>query len=318
MNRIRLLLALAIGALCLGAISYASKAFDLQKYSGLAAIVVISSSIRFLRKRYLEKGNSKLSVGRVESLHYSPVKSGKLLCSSKLEFVQHGVKNDRRWLVVDESGDFYTQRKHPQMALLEARVEQVGDGKESLALAGRGMAGKFECQKASSSNIRTVRVWSSQIRAIDEGEDAAQWISEFIGEPTRLVRCFDHSERIEEFGNDATPIAFQDDCPVLLISQESLDDLNKRLPNPVEMDRFRPTVVVSGLGGPYEEDRIETVEIGNVKYRLMERKTRCSLITVNPKTGKIDSNEPYRTLASYRYVRFALCMQSNNVFPNEP
>jgi len=41
-------------------------------------------------------------------------------------------------------------------------------------------------------------------------------------------------------------VAFQDGLPFMLLSEESLVDLNARLKKPVSMNNFRPNLVVEG------------------------------------------------------------------------
>ena len=47
---------------------------------------------------------------------------------------------------------------------------------------------------------------------------------------------------------------FADGYPLLVISQASLEDLNQRLEFPVEMNRFRPNIVVE-VCQPHDEDK---------------------------------------------------------------
>ena len=61
---------------------------------------------------------------------------------------------------------------------------------------------------------------------------------------------------------------FADGYPLLLIGQASLDDLNARLVaagrHPLQMDRFRPNLVVDGLDA-CEEDFLATLTVGGVE-----------------------------------------------------
>ena len=52
-------------------------------------------------------------------------------------------------------------------------------------------------------------------------------------------------------------IAFSDAFPLLLISEASLKDLNRRLPETFSMNRFRPNLVVNNTE-PYERGHLET------------------------------------------------------------
>jgi hypothetical protein len=93
-------------------------------------------------------------------------------------------------------------------------------------------------------------------------------------------------------------VSFADAFPLLLISEESLQDLNRRLERPVSMNRFRPNLVVSGCR-PYEEDEWQEIRIGSVALRIAKPCARCTVPTVDQTTG-IQEKEPIRTLKTYR------------------
>ena len=42
-------------------------------------------------------------------------------------------------------------------------------------------------------------------------------------------------------------VSFGDFAPYLILAEDSLAAVNKELPSPVTMERFRPNVVVSGM-----------------------------------------------------------------------
>ena len=74
--------------------------------------------------------------------------------------------------------------------------------------------------------------------------------------------------------------AFADGYPFLILSQESLSDLNKRLSSPVAMRNFRPNIVIKGCKKPYEEDTWKQIRIGpdhsnDHLFFLVARCTRC-------------------------------------------
>lgn len=48
----------------------------------------------------------------------------------------------------------------------------------------------------------------------------------------------------------------------MLLTEASLDDLNKRLENPISSLQFRPNIVVSGTE-PFDEDNWEWIKIGD-------------------------------------------------------
>jgi uncharacterized protein len=90
----------------------------------------------------------------------------------------------------------------------------------------------------------------------------------------------------------------QDGYPILLTSEESLEDLNSRLSEPVPMKRFRPNIVVRGAGA-FAEDRWKEFQINNIRLYGVKRCCRCSIPTTNQLTAE-RSSEPTKTLKTFR------------------
>jgi hypothetical protein len=109
-------------------------------------------------------------------------------------------------------------------------------------------------------------------------------------------------------------VGFADGFPFLLISEESLGDLNSRLADPLPMNRFRPNLVVTG-GEPYAEDGWGSIEIGGVRLRVVKPCDRCLVTTTDQATGE-RGKEPLRTLATYRKVGNEVMFGQNVVHEN--
>lgn len=143
-------------------------------------------------------------------------------------------------------------------------------------------------------------VWKDECAVFDEGRDAAAWFSDYLGVAVRLVRLADENAR--PLGTtSAQPgdrVSFADAYPFLLISEASLDGLNRRLSLPLPMDRFRPNIVITGCDA-HAEDRWRHVRIGEIDFRVAKPCARCVITTTDQQTGEV-GGEPLRTLATYR------------------
>jgi uncharacterized protein YcbX len=115
-----------------------------------------------------------------------------------------------------------------------------------------------------------------------------------------------------EYAPAGTRVSFADGFPFLLISEESLADLNRRLADPLPMNRFRPNLVVAGAE-PYAEDGWDRIEIGGVRLRMVKPCARCVVTTTDQTTAQ-RGKEPLRTLATYRKVEGEV-MFGQNVVP---
>lgn len=233
---------------------------------------------------------------RVTSLFYYPVKSCRGIAVDAATLDRRGIVDDRRFMIVDEWGRFVSQRSHPRLALVDVRI----DGDQLLFAAPGTNSVAIPIVRAGAT--RTVVVWADQCEAIDQGSEAARWLSDFLGSNVELVRLDDGFTRSVDptyAVRSTDEVGFADAYPLLVIGEESLDDLNTRLAEPVLMNRFRPNVVVRG-GGPYAEDRWRRVRFGEVSASIVKPCARCSTTTVDQETGA-RGKEPLRTLATYRF-----------------
>jgi uncharacterized protein YcbX len=96
-------------------------------------------------------------------------------------------------------------------------------------------------------------------------------------------------------------VGFADGYPVLIASEESLDDLNNRLEQPLPMNRFRPNLVLKGASA-FAEDSWKTIRVGDITFDIVKPCARCVITTIDQKSGEKGS-EPLKTMASFRLVR---------------
>jgi len=273
---------------------------------------------------------------RIVDLRIYPVKScgGISLSSSRLAAT--GLQWDRVLAVVNQAGQVQTQRLHRKMAAIRSKLdpeakmltlEAKGMEPLSVPLSISSMAGAGCTQgMVSMGHGDGVPAWRYP-------ESASQWLTRCLagtpgltidGEERRnrknelfhLVRFDDTASFKRRVMNDiggdnALPedrVAFPDLFPILLITQESLEEVNRRIPDlDVSMDRFRPNIVVSGTTKAFDEDNWAVVEIGNadqkIRLRCLEQDPRCQIPTIDQQTGEKNARfEPSRTLRGFRQL----------------
>ncbi|MEY4760322.1 MAG: hypothetical protein RLZZ200_178 [Pseudomonadota bacterium] len=241
-----------------------------------------------------------LSSPRIAALFVYPVKSCAGISVSAVDAMPTGLAHDREWMVVDGAGRFVTQREHPRMALLGTALDPDG---LRLAAAGSTLALPFDHE----GPLREVMVWRSKVPAFDAGDEAARFISDFLGQSLRLVRFDARHARLSNrdwTGGLKAPNLFSDGYPVLVASEASLADLNARIggATPLPMSRFRPNLVLGGVG-PWAEDRIADFNAGEAELRIVKPCTRCVITTTDQVSGQRDGVEPLRTLGTFRTDR---------------
>jgi len=234
---------------------------------------------------------------QLSGLFIYPIKACAGIALEEANLVERGLAFDRRYLLVDRTGTFVTQREVPRLCLVQTAFEGERllvstPGKATLALP-------RQLPLDNAAEQRPYQVWDDIGNALEVTE-GSRWFSEFLNDEVSLLYMPD-SERRAVNPKRARPddvVSFADAYPLLLISEGSLADLNQRLPTPVEMRRFRPNLVISGCE-PYAEDHFSTLRIGGLSFRGVKRCERCVVTAVNPDTGE-KGLEPLRTLSHYR------------------
>src|SRR5258706_13827021 len=232
----------------------------------------------------------------VSSLINYPIKACRGFEVESANVERMGFRDDRRMMAVTPEGDQVSRREHSKFAwgpptLNEGMLKLSAPDFDSI---------QFTIQKTGA--IQPVNIWESKgVPAVDQGDESAQWFSAWLGESVRLVHIADGIQRRlnPEYAvnaNDHT--GFADGYPILIISEESLQDLNTRLETPVPMNRFRPNLVVKGCEA-YAEDTWNKIKIGDVELAIVKPCDRCVVTTIDKET-LVQSKEPLKTLAVYR------------------
>lgn len=232
---------------------------------------------------------------RVSDLIIFPVKSCGPIHVNSFELGRFGPQGDRRWMLVEaDSGQFISQRQCPRMTLIQ--VSQTDTGIE---IAAPGCAPLMVSEPVSGPH-KDVTVWGDSVASLDAGEAAAKWFGDFLERPCRLVYMPDDSSRAvdRDFASAGQQVGFADGFPLLLISEASLEALNERLDQAVEMLRFRPNIVVSGCDA-FAEDQWKSIRIGDCVFKVAKPCARCVIPSIDPRSG--DKTPGFsRALASFR------------------
>jgi len=232
------------------------------------------------------------ATARVARLFVYPVKSCAGVELREALLTETGLDLDRAWMVVDEAGEFVSQRELPRMALIRPQLKL-----SEVILRAPGMLALHLAIDTVEEAVR-VRVWDDEVAAYDMGGVAAQWFSDFLGRKLRLVRFDPEVRRLssKEWTQGAEALnQFSDGFPLLLASTASLEELNLKLSArgkpAVGIERFRPNIVLEGLDAQ-DEDRLDLVRIaadeGEVLLRPVKPCPRCPIPNIDPVTAESD------------------------------
>ncbi|MER5644548.1 MOSC N-terminal beta barrel domain-containing protein [Streptosporangium sp. NPDC002524] len=233
-------------------------------------------------------GGGGSAVAVVVELNVFPIKSAGGTPLAAAELTPTGLRHDREFMLVRPDLRHLSQREIPRLATLRPAYD---GGKLVVSAAG---AATPLVHEPVDGPVLDVTVHGTPCRGVDQGEVAAAWFSGLLGAPCRLVR-FTGTRSTSRGGGTLT---YADGHPVSVLSRESLDDLNRRVDGPLPMDRFRPNIVLEGLG-PYGEDAPSELRVGAVEIELTKPCGRCVIVNVDQDSAR-KNGEPLRVLAGYR------------------
>ncbi len=232
-----------------------------------------------------------------------PVKSCAGVNLTDCVLLETGLELDRAWMVVDAQGQFVSQRELPRMALVQPALKST-----EMVLRAPGMLALHVALDTVEKATRA-QVWDDTVAAYDMGDLAAQWFTDFLGQPLRLVRFDPEQKRLSDpawtRGIEAEN-TFSDGFPILVTCTASLEEMNRRLrlaaQPEITLARFRPNLVLSGLdahGEDHLDELVFNTADGEIRLKLTKPCTRCSIPDIDPLTA-LTGHAVGDVLASYR------------------
>jgi len=234
----------------------------------------------------------------ITEINIYPIKSLGGISLKEAEVQDRGLQYDRRWVLADAENMFRTQRENEQMALIDVALTPEGLIVSHRKKAIVPLKVPFEPQ---TEDNRMITIWDDVVRGVRVSDEADAWFTEVLGKETYLYYQPDDSTRPTDPRYSITHeehTSFADAYPLLIIGEPSLDFLNAKLDEKMEMKRFRPNLVFSG-GEPHDEDKFRYFSAGSARFAGVKLCARCVLTTINPETAK-KGKEPLKTLAQYR------------------
>ncbi len=243
---------------------------------------------------------------KIAECYIYPLKSGRAMSVNTLDVTNRGPVNDRIWMLVrdqdSEMGKFITQRDKgcEKLALVSAHPDETG----AITFSTDDGGGELFVEQDHLHHYKgTVRIWRDECAAMDAGDKAAQWFSHYLNQPCRLVKIPDDFIRSTDsnYSKPTDQVSFADGFPLLVTNNSSLQKLSKHFTphTTISMDRFRPNIVLDGIGA-FEEDIIHEIKIGNVVLEFVKPCNRCKITTIDQTEGVSPSNEPLKALGQAR------------------
>ncbi|MFT7683516.1 MAG: hypothetical protein ACI935_003012 [Moritella dasanensis] len=222
-----------------------------------------------------------------------PLKSAKAINLTQSQVSEMGLDHDRRFMISDMDGEFITGRTQPKISTIKIEVAAQG-----IMLSAPKMPPIAFTFKELQQDYTDVTVWGTLIQGQRCSDDINRWLIKFLGVDCQLLYFGEKSSR--QVANVDKQVGFADGFPLLLISQASLDELNRSTSRPIDMRQFRTNLVVTGCA-PFAEDTWKRIKIGDAEFELVKACERCIFTTLSP--GEIrfsDDQEPLKTLNLFR------------------
>ena len=243
---------------------------------------------------------------RLVSLHVDPVKALRGYDPPDAAVEPWGLAGDRRYMVIGADAKVLTQRVHPVLTQVFAGYR----ADRTLLLRPRPGVGLPELRVPvpGGGELVEVGIWRSTLPATLAPAEAHAWFSKLLGLDARLVYLDDPTRRPvnPKYGTADDRVSFADGYPLLLANRASLDRLNDWLladgeaPEPLPMNRFRPSIVVDGAE-PFAEDGWRRIRVGGVEFRVVKPCDRCVVTQTDQDTG-VRGRGPLHTLSRHHRI----------------
>ena len=248
---------------------------------------------------------------KISELYIYPVKSlgGIKLNTSQLSLF--GLKHDRRWMIVDKNGIFISQRESHKMATINTAIKE-----NQLVLSYNDSEIIVPSVDDGRDKI-LVSIWSDTFKATHVSTQVDKWLSDILEQDCQLVYMNDTVQRQVDidFAPKGQNVSFADAYPILVVSQASIDDLNARLDAPVNINRFRANIIVSGANA-HAEDNWQDLSINSLEYKAVKLCSRCIMPSINQETGEQDQVKMLAVLNRYRKIDKKIKFGQNIIYKN--
>ncbi len=234
---------------------------------------------------------------RIHSLHVYPVKSCQGIQLQQAELVKTGIKFDRHWMVVDKQGNFLSQREHPKMAAIGTNLQTD----ELVLNHAHGPALRIPLkQQLKQKQLIPVTIWNDQQQAALVSKEASLWFSEILDQDCDLVYLPDDEKRPvdPQYASKDDQVGFADGFPLLVVSLAIIDQLNEYLQEDLNINRFRPNIVLSDCPA-HAEDAWTAIIVNHINIHLAKPCSRCVIPSIDQQTSVKHPNL-LKTLARYR------------------
>src|SRR5579871_1280342 len=118
---------------------------------------------------------------RLSAINIYPIKSLAGIALDSARVHTRGLQYDRRFALVGEDGQVFTQRDNPVLATLKTRVNDDGISIFS------PFSSVFIKTPVEAPKRTSIYIWYNDTEAADCGDEVAEWFSKLADTPVRLL-----------------------------------------------------------------------------------------------------------------------------------
>eukprot|EP00753_Platysulcus_tardus_P021037 PLAT8594.1.p1 GENE.PLAT8594.1~~PLAT8594.1.p1 ORF type:complete len:800 (-),score=345.06 PLAT8594.1:852-3251(-) len=252
---------------------------------------------------------------RLSRLYVFPIKSCAGMRVSAWPMGPRGLLYDREWSVVDGNRQVLRMKAQPRLChvrpVVDLRAQTLTITAPDMPVLRLPLS-----HMPSEEAAKSLRVCGDACDAATYGDRVADWFSTYLGIPCSLARIGDDSARPAK-SHEGSPdvegatIGFSNEAQYLLVSEESVADLNARMLEEkgdeavvVDVTAFRANFIMSGAPA-YAEDRFAELQLCGQRFLGTGPCGRCQMINIDPISGTAvpTKRSPLLALASYRRLR---------------
>jgi uncharacterized protein len=236
---------------------------------------------------------------RISQVNVYPIKSCAPIESDTAKVGELGLEHDRAFMLIGSRGQMITQRTHPQLALVKTALTETSGQLEVAA----PNTERLQISTEIDEDQPEIEVDLFKKKGTGfEVTDGSEYFSEYLKKAVRLMRIKQPRTIKPECHIDGavTQTGFADGFPLLLASENSLQELNSHIEQPISIDSFRANLVVKGAEA-YDEDYWREIRIGSLRAYVVRACARCPIPNIDQTVGELPKERPVTTaLRHYR------------------
>uniref|UniRef100_A0A665TYM0 Molybdenum cofactor sulfurase n=1 Tax=Echeneis naucrates TaxID=173247 RepID=A0A665TYM0_ECHNA len=243
--------------------------------------------------------NSQREAYKLTNIYIYPIKSCAAYEVHDWLLGPLGLLYDRGWMVVNENGVCLSQKREPRLCLIQFFfLSHCPAGMDTISVPLEN-----NIQKHPSHRVCQSKVCGDRVETVDCGDEAASWLSDFLGQPCRLIRQSSNFTRdMKKRPATSMPLSLVNEAQYLMISRASVEqdysEGDQLLDTQNVISRFRANLVITGVE-PFEEDNWSHLIIGNTQFVVAGQCGRCQMVGVDQETGT-KTKEPLLSLSASR------------------